>query len=482
MPNWCRNDIRIIGPAQRIAELTYLAALPVFGEVHRGDKVISPFARETLVGTPPDAERSPFRLNYIVPIPFNDVSGREYWGTKSDTADDGDEDNTECRITSASEPYGRLYQCDYSFSTAWSGPEFVMNDLSARFDGLGMRMSCVETGNGIYALLEYFNGFMGEKAVEIPEPPEEAEDDEGESYQRAIDQAFDEVHAASDATSFERVKDHISKEFGGWDAWDGDVWPTSLRELNELGPEKLSAGLRALAGCAREQVDSYLSQLRQPSSFGVLDAVLMTRMEIGQPTRLDFSRVLQLAACCAEDDELARVVGSEQGRLMNGIHSAAYLARAALPNSIEARGVKNIFRQATFHLDPRFAQLIQKSKPDERAIPNDQVGRVLTTGALAASGNPDAWGFLRKASHDTQIQDSLFMSASITDTADLDAAVAYFGVREVISEADRQNASAEIKVKLAALERAELLSTVFVAPSGEALRPLAVNPLRNATV
>jgi hypothetical protein len=99
--------------------------------------------------------------------------------------------------------------------------------------------------------------------------------------------------------------------------------------------------------------------------------------------RLSLERLHRLASLCAENDALARLIGSEFGRTANGCHVVAFMARAATPGTPQARGVAQVLKSATFELH-------------ETEDFESQSGVSRTVGALLASGNPDAWCFLLK--------------------------------------------------------------------------------------
>jgi hypothetical protein len=99
--------------------------------------------------------------------------------------------------------------------------------------------------------------------------------------------------------------------------------------------------------------------------------------------RIDFERVNRLSGLCVGNEALCRLIGSEFGRTANGCHVIAFMARAALPNSREAEGVRQVLEATTWR------------PPATLDLANQDADRRTAT-ALLFSGNPDAWHFLRQ--------------------------------------------------------------------------------------
>jgi hypothetical protein len=118
--------------------------------------------------------------------------------------------------------------------------------------------------------------------------------------------------------------------------------------------------------------------------------------------RIDPERIDRLAALCADDVNLARLIGSSYGQLANGLHVVACMARRAAPNSVESRGVRNVLQHATFTLPTFFDDIFARKWRDEiergaalkRASDPGEVMAKRTVLALASSGNEHAWLFL----------------------------------------------------------------------------------------
>jgi hypothetical protein len=100
--------------------------------------------------------------------------------------------------------------------------------------------------------------------------------------------------------------------------------------------------------------------------------------------RLDLERIQRLSALCSEHAALAQAIGMEFGRTANGCHVSAFMARAAAPGTPQAMGVARVLENATFNIASQFGFWTVQNGPER------------TAAALIASGNPDAWRFLKR--------------------------------------------------------------------------------------
>jgi hypothetical protein len=434
MPNWCSNELKIIGPPHRLAELSYLVSLPVMGQIDVGTRAIDTFP----FGCLSDVYRlsGALRLNSISPVPHKLGDTSVAWGTKWDVSE------LELEISGDHAPYATI---DFQFQTSDRGPFPVIQLLSRRFSDVGMWMSSREDGNDYFKTQAYFGGVLlfekdvavSELEVDIDESDYDPDEfmnqkmrdvNEHDARNDAIDAAITENE--SEATG--RLEQALASLQAGPGSAEPVMaaWPAALVDLNQHGPNRFAAGISGLRAAGDGSIDRFLALLRQPSGYGAIDAILSWPAEPDDFPYLQGDRLRELAALCAMDDDLARVVGSEHGRLMNGIHSVCYMARHCVPETPQASGVRNIFKHASFALDTSLSDSsLENQWPGQVLRPFGSVktaGRVLTSGALVASCNPDAWDFLREKM-DGPIDRTLIASSVQFQGADRATALEYFG-------------------------------------------------------
>jgi hypothetical protein len=111
MPNWCENDLRIVGEESRISEfLQYV-------KTERGD------------------------LDFNTLIPAGEDCPRDIWGTRSNAEDTTLEQVSDSEIV-------------LTFLTAWSPPEPVVVVASSKFTDLEFKLDYFEAGAGFQGRIE----------------------------------------------------------------------------------------------------------------------------------------------------------------------------------------------------------------------------------------------------------------------------------------------------------------------------------------
>jgi hypothetical protein len=209
-----------------------------------------------------------------------------------------------------------------------------------------------------------------------------------------------------------------------------DTQPRLFTELNLAGPGLLA---RLIAGAPSQAEDLLKTRAH---GISALDACLMTPTQVfGRgdyeqvvsgprfcsrggdmelmsrlcAPKLELDRLRELAALCAEDDELARHLSGKLGDTANGCHVVAFMARAAKHESIESRGVANVLRQRTEGFRFGVAQ------------------DVLTVQQLVGSGNVPAWDYLLKTAP-AFVEPRHFAFAALDVPEDLETLFKRFGV------------------------------------------------------
>jgi hypothetical protein len=247
------------------------------------------------------------------------------------------------------------------------------------------------------------------------------------------------------------------------------TWRPALNSANIGGPDSLARLVqsfgRTLEGDGpQESASRFFIRCRTPSGYGLLDAALSSPVKkfgrdgcnkIWQQAfspmftshghvedlendahRIQPEKIARLAALCADDQPLARVIGSDAGLLANGVHIIAFMARLARPNTLESAGVKNILSQATFTLPSPEHSQPPSTKSKIRAPWKgklDQIGPLQTVYTLAASGNEHAWTFLLDKTDKGFLKgfDSDFLAACVQHTKDLPLWLSKHGTVEV---------------------------------------------------
>ena len=220
MPNWCTNDLTIVGKPKMLNKLLKQVATT---ESEAGD------------------EATPFDFNKVIPEPPNvDWYGWriEHWGTKwnaSDVMFVSDNGFTE-ELTDDCWEHGEVI---ITFQTAWSPPVPVLEKLSKDNPQVKIIHKFYETGAGFYGTYEYSKGMI---TVE-----EQGEFDKGtscETYQNYFGDSYhhycDECHENFDCDGEpqdlcvecqEKLED-MDKEL--WEEEQSDEVETSLKEAHSV--------------------------------------------------------------------------------------------------------------------------------------------------------------------------------------------------------------------------------------------------------
>jgi hypothetical protein len=256
-----------------------------------------------------------------------------------------------------------------------------------------------------------------------------------------------------------RPPDHIARLLRGG--------PDCLAEMVELGKR------------SDVPLDGGGSQLPSWNGITAIDATIMsgeiTQRQLTGPlsdcspiTKVDPERINRLSALSVTNNALATLLGTEFGRTANGCHVIALMARAALPNSIEALGVKNVLDRCAWR------------PPTVLDLSNQDADRRTAT-ALLKSGNRHSWAFLEKH-QDPAMLKGYGAHAALHFAEDVMAYCAAYGTEhfDAIDEATFDDA---LDAAVAALEDArhaqESVSVMRAVQSGTptpAVKPRRVGP------
>jgi hypothetical protein len=245
------------------------------------------------------------------------------------------------------------------------------------------------------------------------------------------------------------------------------TWSPLLMSSNEAGPAALHQMAHSDRFAGRHGIDlDSITRLfvgcSTASGFGIMDATLASPIKrfakrklkhgwanwprfSAEPEfsekaetavcRIEPDRINQLAALCANDDDLATLVGSNAGCLASGVHVVALMARLAHPSSVEDLGVRRILAHASFRFpDPEHSILPTAADPHHvwQGRARD-IGPLRTLTTLAASGNTHAWDFLLAKNQSGAIRGFTkeFLAATVSATADLPLWLSTHGTSEI---------------------------------------------------
>jgi len=155
LPNWCANDLRILGPTKDVE---------AFRTAAKGFEPAWPLSdSERKQGIPDEPKQNDVLcFNALYPVPAELVTKgydknavawlEEHWGVRHDLGSGKD-------ITI--EPFaGGSY---YRFDTAWSPPRGVIEEAARRFPGLTFRLTYYELGNMICGVRTWQGGRLVEE-------------------------------------------------------------------------------------------------------------------------------------------------------------------------------------------------------------------------------------------------------------------------------------------------------------------------------